>query len=567
MFRFCVRNYGYYLKIDALPVMLSLITQQPASTHKKVILSAFIILMLIHIIFTFSGFYGNDDINYARYAAGIANNGISFTPAQDHYQLRWAAIYATSFFYIIFGIKALTSALCSFVSFALCGVILFKLLRSSSIAEYVLAMTLFFFGHSIIFYSHRLLPDPLICLAVLWMYYTYRSFLLQPQKPLLKGLQFSAALFLAIISKETILIALPLFTFFFLKDILKKQYLAFWKYATIFSLLFLSLYLFYFKITTGDFLYRYHMLFLKSYFNECSFDQLPFINTVKRIGYYLWRAMLLNGDMLVVLPALAAVIYYKKIFIQTIQKTDAFSFLMLLGCANFMSISFTAYVPLCHDPRHFLFLMPFAAVTGGPMLYAYFKNPLKFIVLPLLFIVATSAIFIMQGGTTKYLYLLFTLLLTGYYILFLKTKSRLWYTFSIVATITLFSLNYFIDFIKPMYPYYWDHKKLIEEKFGGKKDIATVVSADLLTAELSEFFLEFNTGNIHFITIDSVKSTSPEKLYFLLNSSLNSAAKNKLDSISIQDTSAFIIIDKQEKNMYLYRLTKATLQKMREQHL
>jgi hypothetical protein len=540
--------------------MNTLIKTQSAYLQKTYLLTGFIVLMFVHVIFTFSGFYDSDDLNYARYAAGIAQQGISFSPAADHYQLRWLTIFSTSFFYRLLGITAFTSTLSSVISFALCGILLYKIFKPQKTACYLLVMTIFFFGHSIIFYMHRLLPDSIICFTVLWMYYAYRSFSEKETSPLSYGLQFASALFLAVIAKESIIIAFPLFVLFFITDVFKKRYLSFWKYATAFSFLFLCLYIFYFKITTGSFVYRYHLLIANSYLNGCSFDQLPFINTLRRIGYQLWNAMLLNGDLLIILPALAAAIYRKKVPAAGIKKLDAFSFVFLLGCANFMSISFTSYVPLCHDPRHFIFLMPFAAIIAGPMIYYYFKTPTKFILLPLFFIVATSLIFITHGGTTKYLYLFFTLLFSGSYIIALIKTSNFFHTFYIAAFIALFALNYLIDFIKPIYPYYWDHKKLIEKTFSGNTaDTATIFSADQYSGELSEFFLQFKTGNLQFRTMDAVKSANTGKLYYLLNANINPAAKDKIDQL----LSSQVFIVAQQNNVYLYQLNDETLKRLK----
>ncbi len=190
---------------------------------KKLILFGFLLLMLIHVIFTFAGFYGNDDVNYARDAGEIVHNGISFSPALDQYQLRWATVYSTAFFYWLFGINTFTSTLSSVISFSLCGVLLYKILRLKNNSIYFLGMLLFFFIRSVIFYSHRLLPDSTMCLAVFWMYYSYRCCALKKQRYFWYGVQFFLALSLAVITKATIIIALPLFFIFFLRDIFKKQ--------------------------------------------------------------------------------------------------------------------------------------------------------------------------------------------------------------------------------------------------------------------------------------------------------------------------------------------------------
>lgn len=534
---------------------------QPAELRqKKLILFGFLLLMLLHVIFTFVGFYGNDDINYARHASEIVHKGISFSPALDQYQLRWATVYSTAFFYWLFGINTFASTLSSVISFALCGVLLYKILRLKNNGIYFLGMVLFFFSRSVIFYSHRLLPDPTMCFAVFWMYYSYRCCTLKKQRYFWYGIQFFLALSLAVITKETIIIALPLFFIFFLRDIFKKQNFEFWKIAILLTLLFSFVYLLYFKITTGDFFYRYSLLLKKNYFNECSFDQLPFIDTLKRIGYELWRAMLLNGDLLILLPGVASVIYMKKLEFTGIKKMDIFSFIVLLGCANFMTISFSSYVPLCPSPRHFLFIFPFAAITGAPMLHAYFKQPAKFIVLPLLLAIATAIIFSINGGSTKYLYLLFTLLLFGCYIFSIFKKKVFSYTYSVILITVLFFANYLADFVKPMYPYYWDQKEVIEKTFAGKNTAATIFSSDALSGELSEFFLKFETGNLKILPMDSVKIINKGTLYFLLNREINPATAKTADSLMIKDNDSSIFMIYRKNNVCLYKVNNTTLQ-------
>jgi hypothetical protein len=536
-----------------------------AEQQKKLILIGFIAALFVHLVFVFANFYNNDDINYARYAAGIVNNGISFTPSADHYQLRWTSIFTSAFFFKLFGINSFASTLCSFISIVLCSVLLKKIMAAYKPVIYLLSLTLFFFAHSILFYMHRLLPDPAMCFAVLWMYTSYRSYYLQPQKPAANGIQFSLALLLAIITKETIIIALPLFASFFIIDIIQKKRLQFWLYATATTIIMVMLYLLYFKITTGSFFYRYTILQSNNYFTECSFDQLPFSYTLKRIGYQLWNAMLLNGDMLLLLPAVAAVIYKKRIqhYAPTLS-LDFYSFLFLLCAANFMSISFTTYVPLCHDPRHFLFLFPFAAVIAGPMLYAYFKAPAQFVLLPIFLAIATGIIFYLHGGTTKYLYLLFTVLLLARLIVAALNKSGDLSRIFVAAIFILFAINYCIDFIKPPYPYYWDHKKVVERSFAGKAITATIFSADAPSGELTEFFLHFKTGRLQVLPIDSAKPVNSGNLYYLLVGDINGTAKEKADSIfNTKNQTQWILVDK-EKNVFLYQLDDSLLQLLKQ---
>ena len=522
------------------------------------ILAGFVMLMLLHLIFVFCGFYGGDDINYARYAAAAAR-GINFSTAADQFQLRRVTVYSTAAFYKLFGMTAFTSSLSSFFSFIGCGIILHKILKEANLKIYLLSMALFFFSHSIVFYAHRLLADPAVCFASFWMYYSYRCYYVKEQHDFRYACYFTTAFLIAVMAKETVLIIIPLFAVLFAKDLIQKKRILFWKYAAPLSTFAILLYLLYFKITTGDFLYRYHVLLSKSYFTDCSFDQLPFYYTLQRIGYELWKAMLLNGDLLIYLPAVAAFMYRKKIGLLT---PDALAFIILTFCANFMSISFTRYVPLCQDPRHFIFLIPFAALCGGPVLYHYFNEPKRFILLPLLMLAATAFIFMMHGGNTKYLYLLFTLLLVLVYLIskpFIKYSS----VACIAACISIFSFNYLVDFIRPPYPFYGDQKKIIAS-FAASNPHATVFSADEVSGELNEFFLKFSTGYITFKPLVAAKADQTGRVYLMLNAILNPAIKTKTDSLLNTPAGQQVKTIEQQNNIYLYEVNNNFLQKLTE---
>jgi hypothetical protein len=526
--------------------------------QKRLILCGFILLLFIHVLISFAGFYNNDDINYARHAAAIMHNGIDFSPAADQFQLRWTTIYSTAFFYRLFGINDFTSALSSLISFSLCGLLLQKILLQKKLSIYFFSMLIFFFAHSTIFYSHRLLADPAMAFAVLWMYFSYRNYHLKNIKPGYYGLQFAVAFFLAVITKETIIIILPLFAFFFINDIFKKRLFRFWMYAGGSSLILVFCYLLYFKITTGDFFYRYHVLENINRGSATDFAIIKSADVISRIGYLLWKAMLLNGDMLIYMTAVSAFLYRKKLQLTTAERLDSIGFVILLLSANLMTISFKYYVPLPHDPRHFLFLIPFAALTGGRLLTGFISDPKRYLLLPLFMIIATTVMFLLNTGLTKYLYFLFTAALLFAYLLqyFLRRSLSIK---SIVLILTpLFFINYLIDILKPVYPFYADHKKVIERNFIGKNDHAVVVSADAFSGEMSEYFLKFNTGKIKFIAADSVKDLSTDEGFYLLVGDLNPGMKEKIDLIRKTDSSSIKIIDSM-KNVYLYQFRKRNL--------
>ncbi len=536
---------------------MDLVSKQIVAAQKKWILGGFVLLMAVHIVLVFAGFYGNDDINYARHAANIGLHGRNYHPVTDQFLLRWSTVYSTAFFYKLFGVNDVTSCLCTAMSLAGCGWLLYKVGCATKPMVFLFSATLFFWAHSIIFYSHRLLPDATMCLAVFWMYFSYRNFSERKEKAKFYALQFSIAFLLALITKETIVIALPLFGCFFISDIARKQNGDFWKWSVAFSGLFFLAYILYFRFTTGDLFYRYHILIQNGYFNECSFGELPVSATLKRIGYELWKAMLLNGDLLMMLPAIAAIFYRKKIYPEGAIKKDVVAFLILLLCSNFMTISFTSYVPLCHDPRHFLFLFPFAAVLGGPMLYIYLKEPRKFFFLPVFSAIATIAIFWMQGGTTKYLYALFSILLFSRLALVPFAKNNQWLKMFAASFMVFFSINYWLDIVKPGYPYHEDQKKVIRDVFKNNLRPAIVVTENDFSAEMNEYFLGFKNKNVRFYSIDSFKSGNADNLYLLEDSTHHKEQENKTKDFIYSNQLQYTIV-KKSGAFILYRLIKKT---------
>lgn len=520
--------------------------------NRIIILAVFCAVLLLHLALIYAGFYGGDDINFSRYAAELAHEGFSKGIPTDHFQLRWTPIVFTAFFYKLWGVNDFTSGLFSTMCISLCGLIIYKMIRKQNILVYLFTMLLFFFSRAMVFYAHRLLADAPVCLAVLSMYYFYSCCRFKSRG---NGVAFALAMLFGIMSKESIVIALPLFAVLLFRDLFKKRNYNFWATAIGLSVLLVFLYLLYFRITTGDFFFRYHLLIRHSYMNICSFDQLPFIYTVRRITYELWLAMLLNGDLLIILPAVAGVIYLKKISATGLKKIDVYAFLVLLLCANFMTISWSSYIPLCHDPRHFIFIIPFAAIVGGPMIVTYARSPRSFIILPILFVVATVLMFIRQDGSTKYLYLLCSAILLA--ALVFKGKGRLVFFGFMSAIILVFSINYFIDFIKPLYPFHHDQARIINNNFKDKNIHGSLFS-DGFTGEISEYLLQFQTGSLRVLPDDSIKNKNDGELYYLLN---NNLSRGKIDYLFRANPGRAVVKDSSGK-LILYQVNNSLLQEI-----
>lgn len=308
----------------------------------------FCILLLLHVAFLFCGFYGNDDINYARHAGEVVNTGVLSFTETDHFRLRWTCIFVTALFYKIFGFTAFTSSLFSYFSFALTAWLIYKLLKKESSQLLLFAYVMFFLSFTVIFYAHRLLPDTGVCFLVFAAYFFYYRKRFNNAPDFKYAVFFVLALFLSIITKETVIITTPLWIFLFISDIVAKRNDRFWRMVILLFAALTGLYLLYFKLSTGDWFFRYHVLnnYSEFYGNGITYQQLGFTDLAKRLLYQLWEALLFNGDFEYLIFAIGAFIYRRKIFINVASQHIVVSFMILLLSANFMSYSINGYNPL-----------------------------------------------------------------------------------------------------------------------------------------------------------------------------------------------------------------------------
>ena len=466
----------------------------------------------------FLGYYGMDDLNYSIYAAKLIKGEPLNWNTSDHFELRWVPIYLTAFFYKLFGINDFSSAAFGIFTTLLAGFFILKFIKRESTTLKVFALILFFLNYNVLYASHRLWPDTGVAVFAFLSFYVYYKKEDDKNQFLSAGI-FTLLLFLSFLSKETTILLVPLWIFFLLRDLTQKRNQQFWIFSAILIFLVGIIYLGMFYVKTGDWFYRYTVLTANQYEGICDFARLPFIETAKRLGYTLWNAFLLNGDMIFLYIGLCGFIYRKKIFKSKKAQDIALAFIIVLISANFMTISFTHYVPLCHDPRHFMFLFPFSAILGAYIMIAYYKTPKDF---PLLLIVSwtiTILVFIIPSGETKYIYLLISLVLLVTYI-----RSSLKFHFyketGFILLITFILLIRPVnDIIQNRFAFYKDLKGLITERYSNIHSRILVLTGDVLTTEISEHTLKYVTGNIQFEPLESgaILANNYDTVHLLVN--------------------------------------------------
>lgn len=497
------------------------------TTDKRwLIFGGFVFIWLLHHYFVFLGFYNNDDIIYAKYANQLLN-GEEVLSLPDRYALRWSAIAATAFFYKLFGYSEAGIYAFGLINLLLCALLLMRILRTESESIVILALILFFGNYSLLFASHRLLPDSGVCMAVFAAFFCYYQSRRKETGNAWWGLGFATFNMLAVMTKETIILVAPLYLWLFVMDIRQKRNRSFWTVAFAGAVFMIGLYLFYFKQTTGSWLFRFKALTDTSYLSECSFDVLPAVETVKRIAYLLWNEFLLNGDMLFILPGVMAFVYRKKLTSSSLQRLIIDAGFILVLSANFMSISFTEYLPLCQDPRHFMFVMPFMAIAGAWMFNAFAKEPARYSGLVIAFAVATVIMFVQRAGEMKYVYLLLSLLLAGWWLV--KWMRNLPSTIFIAGLLMILLIRPMFDIVRRANSFYFDHKKMVREL--PDRDRMRVLTGDDITAELSEFFRGFRKERLTFQNLKRNDTLGINNNFVLVNRATTAGFAEELEAI------------------------------------
>ena len=339
----------------------------------QLIFIAFALAAVLHHFFGYLGHYGYDDMEYARAAARLANGEFD---AGNHYSFRLTLVGLTALSYKLFGINDWASALPPLIFFMGTLTLVYRILKDESGPILAIGLALFSLNNWTFFYSDKLMPDVAVTFFAFLFCYVIYLYKYLPWKMSELAYSFLAALslFLCFNSKETVVLLAPLVVWLMVADIFQKWSRRFWLQFVGFSLLLLVGYLVVCQVAFGNAITRFNSIIANSYLNSCSYDQQPFSETLKRITFGLAK-LFLTQDMILGFLVVLLVFFFVPVR-QLLKLRDRKSFfivssVILMLSANFMSISVTSYIPMCPDPRHYLFIVPVVAVAAALILKDY----------------------------------------------------------------------------------------------------------------------------------------------------------------------------------------------------
>ena len=526
------------------------------------ILIFFVAIVILYHVFGYIGHYGYDDMQYANLATNILQGNIDYA---DHFIYRTPVILLTTLSYCFFGINDFASSLPAILTTIAILVCIFFVLKEKGLLTLTIGLALTTLSNWLIFYSDKLMPDIYvaffivlsICILNKYKYNTTKN------RPFLYAFLFVGALFFGFLSKGTIILTLPLLLYYFIADMLLKRDIKFWCYSTFWGAVILAGYFFVIWYLTGDFTKRFDAIASNSYLNLCSYDQQSLTILLKRIGIDFFNMMLHHGMLTSCIFVIAFLLC--KNTIKYFKLEDSFSFflistLLLLLSSNFMTISFSSYSPMCLDPRHYLFLIPVAAIPASLIITDFIREKKHaWQIIGFLFLAFAIAWFTDSNSCWE-LYLPLLGLFFAYY--FLK-NNRLVTCLFMVFFIVILSIIPFKMISYAQKVDYWKQREIVFEHIINQQDDCYVIT-DKVQTRLADYYNGFKQeSKLNLLPFDEFDINSldsnKKKILFLNNYTCNLSNYDFNDLpyyAQVIDHSNVLLFEDKKLNISVYQMNK-----------
>lgn len=343
------------------------------------------LLLIIHHLWGYYGHYGFDDIvGYGYYAKQWAD-GQAFFLNEDFFSYRWGFIAPTSIFYALFGVNDYVSALLPTIIYLSTALLVTRVMRLERRGVAAFAALLYGLDNWTLYYSDKLMADTSVALATLLAFSAIARERFEASQSGQNALLLTASVFWGYLSKQSILLLSPVFVLLMLIDVIKGRHRRFWGYTVVGCTSVGVAYLAWIYILTDNPFERFvavnqgvvDNLGAGRSFAFCNYSIQEKTALYYRIFAEMGLKFLDSGmalSLLLALPTLLAQKWNTLWQTQNFTAYWAFVWLLCLLSSNFMTTSYEAYLPICPDIRHFLMLIPLAAVVAAPSVVNFAKN-------------------------------------------------------------------------------------------------------------------------------------------------------------------------------------------------
>jgi hypothetical protein len=476
-----------------------------------ILLFSALIVFVVKYYFFHGGYFGYDDIGYTKFAHKLVNGNFEVTG--NLYTYRWVVIFPLALIYKIFGVNDFSNALFGWLPMLAILWFVLKMLHDQPVVAKIVAAAVIVFNPVHLMYLEKPMPDIMAELGFTLMIYGYYNQYLQNAVPSKYNiLSFVMGAILVFWAKEIFILYYPFFLYLFVADLIKKQNQAFWLKIIGWLTLFLLLNALFFWWKLGSPIARITAVFAGQFMNECRYDVLPKEILYERVIKGLWLNLIRNGFMIPI--GFLGLLLPFGVQLEKGFRFILFSLVGLFLISNFMTASYTHYVPMCPDPRHFLFLMPLLAVAFGMGIVQLDGKK----ILPILLIVLTLCIqsyisykFEFEVKWLTYLPIAFGLLL--YYFV---PNLRLLTFFCVVGL----SIQFYHHAKYMKVVNFEGQRELIHFIKNTKDDVPRLVLSDDVLVNMGEFYFQFDSTTTKFRNFPQMPvldTTIAPKIYVIIN--------------------------------------------------
>ena len=297
-----------------------------------------------------------DDFTYLNFANQV-NQG-TFEVTNNHFTSRVALIYPTAWTIKYLGISEFTMTIFPLI----CGLFILNLmLWLGHLYHHWLGILTAIFVvcdyHFITFITH-LFPEMPMALFTLTALVAYDRINRTEGDYRLWALVWATSIFLAFLTKMTVVLLGPLFLFLFINDYWKRRVnKGFWKIGVVLLVFFVLTNGFWYQEVYGDFFYRFrnisdnHEATVKTFFDKSA------LTIIKRLTYLPFLGFFRGGFFVPLIFALPALLTLRRKdwSIDEPEKLWAVATVFILGTWWFMSTNWKYYSPMPVDMRHLTF--------------------------------------------------------------------------------------------------------------------------------------------------------------------------------------------------------------------
>jgi hypothetical protein len=484
----------------------------------RFIFTLLLTFIIAYWFFAFDGFDFYDDYAYSYYANEMAEGRFHF--GESHFSHRIGMFAPLAALYYLFGlndrITLLWPLLCHLAGVFLVFFVLHKKDKGAAVAGALMAGLSFYS----LFFCKELYPDTVIsCFGMASVFILFKVRDRKEGLALFFPLLFVCFVFEAFLAKETSIYFFPFYILLFIHDLLRKINLKFWMYTVLFSLAMVMIYLTWYKMNTGSFLYRFQTIQEGHYEFSGSYYQRKLIEYLPRLTYEPFLLFLDTEIIIPVIIAIPALSSLKLKEMSDLRKTESFwacLVALILMMFWFSSTSLKFYNPIFLQGRMILMIVPPLCVLAGLGWKKINENAFWNSITAILFLVLAVCYYLFFSHKLALIYFLLALLF-GLVWFFRKQAFKnlaLFMLFMVLALHPMYSM------VKPSDTGYESEKEAVHQFLnGGVGKNMVIVDPQLYSGHLYYYGFHANPHYefVKYNTIRKDQVLKADRYYVLIN--------------------------------------------------